>query len=133
MNEKDGALVIIASVRVILGEIDLSFRDLDAICSDRDLDWRREVVRRRRDVATRMGNMSDLLAKVARPSEPLIAFRNSFSQLRHAVAELQAAWPAVTLDPDAQEYREGVDRIRAGMRAIDRALVACERDGLDPS
>ena len=60
------------------------------------------------------------------PSPAVIAFRNALSQLRSAVAELQASWPAVSLDPDAPSYRQSVQRVRARLEAVEMCLSRLE-------
>ena len=123
--------MLTADLRAILREIDGSFRALDITCRERDGNWRRDVVRLRRGVADEMGRMGVLVANVSAPSAALIAFRNALSQLRSAVAELQATWPAVSLDPDAPQYQQAVVRIRTGMLAIEKTLAACEHHHAD--
>ena len=101
---------------------------LRATCRERQHGWRGDVVRLRRVIAGEMGRMAALAAEIEPQSETIRALRHALSNLRFAVAELQASWPAVSLDPGSPAYRDAVKRVVASLEKVDGALSAFERD-----
>ena len=113
----------------IMQEMHASIRALNAASAEQAEGWRHEVVRHRRMIADQMRRMGGVVASAPDPvPSTLIAFRNTLSRLRSTVAELQASWPAVALDPKAPSYRRSVELIRADLVKLEEALLAYGRE-----
>ena len=121
--------MLTADLRAALGKTIAASDALQMTCRMRQNGWRGEVVRLRRVVASEMGRMVALAVEAEPQGEALRALRHHLSGLRFAVADLQASWPAVSLDPEADSYRASVRKVVSCLEQVDQALAACERDG----
>ena len=121
-------------LKVMLELEQLSFAIYDAVKHQAD-GWRLRVVGLRRELGDRVGVAVTTLDDWT-PSAPAVAsllpkLREEMAELRTALAEHQASWPAVSLDPSAPGYRESLaklmtaqTRVRATMEHIDALLNA---------
>ena len=82
--------------------------------------WRQDVVRWRRTLSEQLGCVGEHLA--AMPVDAAAAIRTPLSELRGALADHQASWPAVSLDPDSPDYRRSVMPVRAAFDRLEAAL-----------
>ncbi|WP_375251130.1 hypothetical protein [Sphingomonas sp.] len=102
-------------------------RQIMAATSRREEGWRWAVVQHRRTLATQLAALSEKIRALPEPGAGDTlhkAARDSVSKLRAALAEHQARWPAVAIDPDAEGYRSSVDGVRTSYRAVEAALTA---------
>ena len=84
--------------------------------TDRAGDWRQRTVRYRRLLQSDIAKLA-IAIRALDDSEATRAdgrlFRAELSALRSCVAEHQATWPVVTIDPDDDEYNRSVVGLRA--------------------
>ena len=98
------------------------------VCVHKPERWRHDVLRLRRDISDEIGRIGTFVASEVGSDRPTYAaFRNAFSLFRSVVAELQASWPAVSLDPEASSYKQMADRVRSSFEALKASLVEIER------
>ena len=119
--------MLTADLRQLLREIHAGIQTVNVACRERPDGWRHEIVRVRRKMGDALSRMGALVAGASR-SPALAAFRDALSRLRSVVAELQAAWPVVELDPGSPDYQLAVQRVRGTLEALENALEALERD-----
>ncbi|WP_293884057.1 hypothetical protein [Sphingomonas sp.] len=126
--------MLTADLRQVIGEMRETVQTANAALLQRPDRWRNEIVVMRLQLAKLLGCLGKFVA--AAPASPeLVNFRRALSHLRGTVAELQANWPAVSLDPDAPEFKRAAQRVGLSLEAIQKAVVELERfpDGFDRS
>ena len=105
-------------LRAAIADWDGHRLELARLSIAREDDWRKRTVQYRRliqgDIARIAAAASGVFDQVAPVDEPHAkAFRGGFSAMRSRVAEHQASWPVVGIDPDDPEYDRSVQALRA--------------------
>lgn len=121
----------IDDLRSAVGDWDRHRTELAQLSIQRKPDWRKQTVQYRRliqtDIARIAAAMSAFDADSATQADRR-AFRSALSAMRSCVAEHQANWPVVGIDPADSGYERSVVNLRAvSSRFADTAKLLIER------
>lgn len=119
----------IAALRALVDDLRTIQQRVSAATQHKPADWRQDVVRARRDIAARIGELATLTRQWTPPAHAAntyAAFQASVSTVRRSLAMHQALWPAVAIETDRPEFQESVAELRTAYDDLLARLGALE-------
>lgn len=119
----------IASIRILVDELRSLQQKVSTATRNQQPDWRHQVVDARRDIAAKVGELSNATRKWTPPAHATDLYAKlgeSVNIVRRSLAMHQALWPAIKIDTSLPEFQASVGELRG---AYDQLIA--HLDGLE--